>query len=625
MSAPTSDNPHESTPLLPSDARSDHQTPNGSPATDSPVAEVDEEVLDLDLARVQSIPHGGEAEPGFRPVPSHDSNASENGKTSAGSSSHFINLSPAKFWTIFSGILFSYLIAFFDSTLMASIHPVVTSHFRASNSASWLSTAFLLTCTAFQPLFGRLSDTFGRRPIYLFSIAVFFVTTAWCAMAQSIGSFIAARAFCGLGAGAVNSLGLIMSSDLVRVEYRGIYQSYINLMYGIGGSLGIAMGGLIADHFGWRAAFGIQLPFIFLYLIVAYFTTPSSLGPELARTQGYTLRQAIKTIDLKGSFTLVAGVTTLILGINLGGNVLSWGHPVVISSLVASFIITLIFVKVETKAKRPVMPLALLSSSPRSNLILSNFFGNITINTVLFNAPLFFQAVKLESPTQSGLRLLASSFGLMISSVSTGFIITYTRRLKPTLAFGAVCFIIGSIATGNLAQSIPGWLAMAFLVPSSFGQGFTLPSTLISVLAISSQEEQAVTTTTLGLFRNLGAVMGVAISSWVLQNSLLMYLTQTVTGHDKLDIIRNVRQSISAIYELDPLRRGQGQYLPHHKFYWIRSPFSLLELETDETIAIVIDAYGKALRLTFLSSIVWSSIVFFLLAPIKLPRLGKKK
>jgi MFS family permease len=104
----------------------------------------------------------------------------------------------------------------FDSTLMASSHPVITSYFNASNSASWLSTAFLLTSTALQPLFGRLSDTIGRRQLYLLGISFLAVTTAWCALAQSIGSFIAARAFCGLGAAGVSSFPGTESITLIR-------------------------------------------------------------------------------------------------------------------------------------------------------------------------------------------------------------------------------------------------------------------------------------------------------------------------------------------------------------------------------------------------------------------------
>lgn len=112
----------------------------------------------------------------------------------------------SQFWFLYGPILFMYFLANFDSTLMASSHPVITSYFHASNAASWLSTAFMLTSTAFQPLFGRVSDTLGRRPLYIFSLVMFVATTLWCSLAQSIGSFIAARAFCGLGAGGVMAM-----------------------------------------------------------------------------------------------------------------------------------------------------------------------------------------------------------------------------------------------------------------------------------------------------------------------------------------------------------------------------------------------------------------------------------
>lgn len=167
-------------------------------------------------------------------------------------------ISVRTFWLIFGGILANTFISCFDSTIMASSHPVITSYFKSSNSASWLSTSFLLTSTAFQPLYGRLSDTMGRKLPYLFGMALFVGGTLWCALAQSMTSFILARAVCGLGAGGMLTMGSIITSDMVPIEIRGIYQSYLNILFGLGSALGAASGGAMADHLGWRWEFGVQ-------------------------------------------------------------------------------------------------------------------------------------------------------------------------------------------------------------------------------------------------------------------------------------------------------------------------------------------------------------------------------
>lgn len=167
-------------------------------------------------------------------------------------------ISVRQFWLIFAGVMGHMFIVSFDTTIMASSHPVITSHFHSANSASWLSTAFLLTSTAFRPLSGRLSDTMGRKPPLIFGMILFILGTSWCALAQSMTSFILARALCGLGAGCTMTIGIIIVSDLVPIEIRGIYQSYINIVYGLGSALGVATGGALADHLGWRWEFGVQ-------------------------------------------------------------------------------------------------------------------------------------------------------------------------------------------------------------------------------------------------------------------------------------------------------------------------------------------------------------------------------
>jgi MFS family permease len=330
-----------------------------------------------------------------------------------------------------------------------------------------------------------------------------------------------------------------MTNDLVSIEVRGTYQAYINLFYGGGSAAGAAFGGFLCDTIGWRMTFAIQVPVILALFINGFFTTPSSLGPNLAARSGMGIRDALKGFDIAGSVLLTGSVAFLILGLNLGGNVYPWKHPLVITSLVIAAIAGSVLIRVEAKADRPVMPLGMLFSAPRGNMVFNNFFAQLGINTIIFNAPLYFQAVKLESPSVSGFRLAGPSVALTICGVSAGFIMTATGRMKWLIVVGSLSMLVGAVCLSLMWDGIPAWLATVFLGPPSIGQGLAFPATSLAVLATSTQEDQAVMTSTLILWRSLGVVMGVSLSSVVLQNCLTAYLDKFVTGEDRADVCRS--------------------------------------------------------------------------------------
>jgi MFS family permease len=327
-----------------------------------------------------------------------------------------------------------------------------------------------------------------------------------------------------------------MTNDLVRIEVRGTYQAYINLFFGLGSSCGAAFGGFLCDQIGWRWTFGIQVPPVLAIMIFAVFTTPSGLGPNLAKNNDMSWRKILMVFDLLGSFLLSNAAAFLILGLNLGGNILPWKHPLVISSFVVSFIAALLLLWIESRAHRPILPLTMLFTTPRSNLVFSNFFFQLGTFSVLFNAPLYFQAVKLESPSLSGFRLAIPAFLLMICGVSCGFFMTRTGRMKSPQVAGGISGLLGAICLSTMWKDIPAWLTTIFIIPPSAGQGLMFPATTLAVLATSTQEDQAVMTTTLVLWRQLGIVMGVAVSSLIVQNALSLYLQQFVTGSEKAEV-----------------------------------------------------------------------------------------
>ncbi|KAK2606097.1 hypothetical protein QQS21_003492 [Conoideocrella luteorostrata] len=535
-----------------------------------------------------------EQSPLLRPRSSSSTAISATSLSTDGEPPLFLNgTSFGRFWYIFSQILMVQFIGCFDGTIMASSHPVITSYFGAANSASWLSTSFLLTSTAFQPLLGRLSDAMGRKPLFLVTVFIFTLGTLWCAVANSIESFIVARAFCGLGAGGSMTLGSIITSDLVPIERRGSYQSYLNIVYGVGSALGAAVGGAMAEALGWRWEFGVQIPPLVICLCISAVAIPADLG---ALGERKPVMQALREFDAKGSVLLTTTVSFLILGLTLGGNVIPWSHPLVITSLVISIVFFPVFLWVESRVSLPIMPLHLIRRSPRANLIFSNFIAAFLSNAIFFNIPIFFQAVLLMSATDSGLRLVFPTLASSAVGTFTGFAISWTRRLKWPLVCGATGYVLGTICLTGLRRDLPPIAFYLTLVPSSMGGGFQFAGTFMAILVSSPQSEQAVVSSTLILWRSVGMVLGVAVSSLILQNALVYYLEEFVRGEQKSAVIERVRSSVEAVATLEEPYREQ-----------------------------VIKGYAAGLRLTFGFCVLMALVSLALVVPVKLARLPSRK
>lgn len=422
-------------------------------------------------------------------------------------------------------------------------------------------------------------------------------------------------------------MGMIISSDMVRLRYRGIYQSYINLCLGVGGCFGLVFGGYLCDTVGWRGAFYVQLPILVVFLVLTAIVTPAKLGlmddgPSLlpwsspsSSSSGkskMSVLQLLVKIDLVGSVMLVLGLTALVVGLNLGGNVFGWSHPLVIASLLFFVAMAAIFVPYERTVPRAVMPIKLLTRDPHASIILGNVFASLSINTMLFNTPLYFQAVKLATPAESGLKLVSSTLALTVSSVAAGFILTWTQNPKPIILLGGVCLLAGGVTATSMDAGTPSFVAMASIALSSLGQGFSYPTLMISILASSSREDLAISSTTLGLWRNLGSLLGVAISSLIYQNALVPALDAYITGPEKMEIIRLVRKSVHAIAELDPVHRQQGMFIAFQRREKV--------IQSTDRALKAVEAFAVALRFTFLSAAVWPVFMLIFHGRMRLPR-----
>ncbi|KAK8042608.1 hypothetical protein PG994_013091, partial [Apiospora phragmitis] len=268
----------------------------------------------------------------------------------------------------------------------ASSHPIITSYFGAAHSASLVSTSFFLTATAVQPVVCSLSDSIGRKTTFLGCLLAFCLSVVWSALSKSFTSLIMARALSGIGDGGVMVLGSIIINDIVPIH---------NMAYGGGCAMGAALGGMIAEHWGWRWSFGIQVPLLAVAFIICLFAIPKDLG---RRCSTKTVREALGDFDPKGSLSLTTSISAFILALPCYDGLTyvlrkseSWrrhssmygcitrpvlidssntsigDHPVVVACIVASLICSAAFIWSNSSALNPVMPLYLLKRHPWAN------------------------------------------------------------------------------------------------------------------------------------------------------------------------------------------------------------------------------------------------------------------
>jgi MFS family permease len=300
---------------------------------------------------------------------------------------------PLGFWWIEAAIMANVFLYGFDTTITAATYAVISSDFDTANIASWLTTSYLVTSTAFQPLYGRFSDIFGRRACFFVSTVTFAFGCLGCGVAGSILLLNLMRALCGFGGGGLMTMGLsklvsflsspfyfivtisliyspyqlltqksllatIVNSDMIPFRKRGMYQALQNGMFGFGAVCGASFGGLIADHIGWRWCFLLQVPVSAVALVLGFFVIQNQTG-------GFDIRPGLLAIwakiDVAGSLLLVTAISLQLVGLSLGGNDLPWDDHRVIGSLVVSVVIFALFVAVEARtAAIPIIPLRML-------------------------------------------------------------------------------------------------------------------------------------------------------------------------------------------------------------------------------------------------------------------------
>ncbi|PLB45472.1 MFS multidrug transporter [Aspergillus steynii IBT 23096] len=436
-----------------------------------------------------------------------------------------------------------------DQTIIMASYGQIGSDLKALNLTSWIATSYFLTLTSFQPLYGKLSDIFGRKACLLWAYAIFGVGCLFCGLAQNIHQLIAARVFQGIGGGGMTTVVSILMSDIIPLRDRGVWQGVINIIYATGSGTGAPLGGVLADYIGWRWAFIAQVPLC----IIAFAAVSFML--DLPSQEDSHWKTKLRRIDFPGAIVLVGAVFGFLLGLDRGSNV-SWSLPITIISLSVSAALFVLFVVVEVYyAKEPFAPGHIIFDGTFFAAYGCNFFSFGGWIAGLFYIPLYFQAVDGVSATVAGLRLLPSILSGVTGSLFAGFMMKWTGRFYwltvasyAFLTMGVTLIFLFSGGAGeNLGAIILGTMA------ASFGNGTGVTTTLISLISNSTPEDQAVVTACSYLFRSLGSVIGLSLSSTVVQQILRNRLRYALRDSKDIDrIVDGVRQSLDFIKTLDP-------------------------------------------------------------------------
>ncbi|KAJ7142080.1 vacuolar amino acid permease [Mycena crocata] len=450
---------------------------------------------------------------------------------------------------ILAGVWMATFLGSLNLTLVPTMMPSISSEFQKFHQASWLGTAYLLATCTFTPLYGRLCNVMGRRGANHTALIFAAVGTIGCGLSRNMESLIAARFIAGIGGGGLFTTSTIIVSDMYSLRDRGLVQGLASCFNGLGMGLGGPFGGIITDWLGWRAAFLLQVP---MYATAFFLTSYNITYVTPGKSKG--TKEVLKRIDYFGSLTLLISVGSLLMFLSTRYNEsLTWSDARVIAPLVLAIVFFVAFLGVETfVAPEPVMAPSMLRMKIPVLVGASNFLVAACNFSVTYFFPMWFQIVTLESASTAGLHLMPNSVSMSTGSVFAGWVMHRTGRYKKlNLVFGIFPFI-GAVLISLMREDsgpIQSWLS---IIPLGFGNAVVLQTMLIALLANIPESHMAVGTGFGQLFRGIGQVGGVAISSAIFQSRLDTELRKRIHTPDAEELIMKIRRSSAFIRTLMP-------------------------------------------------------------------------
>jgi EmrB/QacA subfamily drug resistance transporter len=390
-------------------------------------------------------------------------------------------------------------LAALDQTIVSTALPTIVGDLGGLKHLSWVVTAYLLAATVSTPLYGKLGDMYGRKPVFQAAILIFLAGSMLAGLSQTMGELIGFRGLQGIGAGGLMVGAQAIIADIVPPRDRGKYMGLIGGVFAIASVAGPLLGGFLVDSLSWRWVFYVNMPVgaLAVCIVALRLKLPSRHTPH--------------RIDYLGTAFLSGGVGALILVTTWGGNQYPWGSATIVGLGIAGVVLLALFVWQEHRAAEPIIPLTLFRSRVFD---VANAMG-FTIGMAMFGAiifiPLYLQLVYGETPTESGLRMLPLMAGLLVASISSGRAISRIGRYKVFPIAGTAILICGMYLLSRLGVGTAASVTALYMLVVGVGLGLVMQVLVLVVQNDARPQEIGVATSTATFFRSVGGSFGVAI------------------------------------------------------------------------------------------------------------------
>lgn len=438
-------------------------------------------------------------------------------------------LSHRQILVVLGGLLTGMFLSALDQSIVGTALPRITSELGGLDKLSWVVTAYLLTATASTPLWGKISDLYGRRPLFQAAIVIFILGSALAGFAQNIEQLIAFRAVQGLGGGGLMALAIATIGDVVPPRERARYQGYIAAVFGTSSVLGPVLGGWFADGPGWEWIFFINVPIGIVALVV----TSAALKMKHVRRE--------HSIDYLGATVLVASVSSILLYTAWAGGEYGWGSRDALVYLVAGFVLAGLFILVELRAKEPILPLSLFGNPIFRVSVGFGFLVAMAMFGAMVFLPIYLQVVDGMSPTESGLAMIPMVVGLFGASISCGQYMSRTGHYKKLPPAGALVTIVGLTLLATMHTGTPYWFAGLAMFVMGAGLGMTMQVLVVAVQNSVDRSDMGVATSSVQFFRQMGGAFGTALFGAVMSHQVTHYLAGAGGGAGG-DLANNVEK-----------------------------------------------------------------------------------